>query len=222
LLAGRKRLPRLPIGTARSWLKAHIWLGLLSVPLILFHAGFRCGGLLERVLLVVFAVVIASGIAGVVFQQYLPRVMKESTNREAMFEQLPHVCAALRATADAEVVATCGSLFPPADGSSREHEGLREFYIATVRPFLAVNIGQHAPLLNASRADAVFSQMRRAVPTSSHSTLAWLASICDERRELARQARLHKWLHLWLFFHVPLSLSLLVLAIAHVIASVYY
>jgi len=222
LLAGRKKLPRLPIGTARFWLKAHIWLGLLSVPLILFHAGFRWGGPLEQVLLFVFAVVIASGIAGVVFQQYLPRVMKESTNREAMFEQLPHVCAALRVTADEQVVATCGSLFPPADDSPREQESLREFYVANVRPFLAAKIDHRAPLLNASRAAAVFSQMQRAAPASSRGTLTRLASICDERRELARQARLHKWLHYWLFVHVPLSMSLLVLAIAHIVASVYY
>ena len=114
LLAGRKKVPRLPIGTARLWLKAHIWLGLLSVPLILFHAGFHWGGLLEQALLVVFALVILSGLAGVAFQQYLPRHIKEVTSREAMFEQIPHVCAALRATADDYVVSLCGSLFPPA------------------------------------------------------------------------------------------------------------
>ncbi len=222
LLAGRKKLPRLPIGTARFWLKAHIWLGLLSVPLILFHAGFRWGGVLEQVLLLVFAIVITSGLAGLVFQQYLPRVMKESTNREAMFEQLPHVCAALRATADEQVVAICGSLFPPRDDSVREHEGLREFYVGTVRPFLAANIDRRAPLLNASRATAIFSQMQRANPAFSQPTLTQLASICAERRELARQARLHRWLHYWLFVHVPVSMSLLVLAIAHIIASVYY
>jgi hypothetical protein len=222
LLAGRKKLPRLPIGTARFWLKAHIWLGLLSVPLILFHAGFRWGGLLEQILLFVFAIVVASGIAGVVFQQYLPRVMKDSTSREAMFEQLPHVCAALRTTADEQVVAICGSLFPPPDDSPTEHEVLREFYVESVRPFLAAQIDQRAPLLNVSRATAAFSQMQHRVPVSSRGTLKRLASICDERRELARQLRLHKWLHYWLFFHVPLSMSLLVLAIAHIIASVYF
>ncbi len=222
LLAGRKKLPRLPIGTAQFWLKAHIWLGLLSVPLILFHAGFRWGGVLERVLLLVFAVVILSGIIGVVFQQYMPRLMKDSTNREAMFEQLPHVCAALRAKADEQVVAVCGSLFPPADDSPPEHESLREFYVGSVRPFLAFDIDQRAPLLNASRATAVFSQMQRIAPAASRDALVRLAAICDERRELARQARLHKWLHYWLFVHVPLSMSLLVLAAAHIIASVYY
>ncbi|MDA1049621.1 MAG: hypothetical protein O3C40_03955 [Planctomycetota bacterium] len=222
LLAGRKKLPRQPLGTARFWLKAHIWLGLLSVPLIVFHAGFRWGGLLEQVLLFVFAVVIVSGLAGVVFQQYLPRVMKESTSREAMFEQLPHVCAALRATADQQVVATCGSLFPSTDDSPLEQEILREFYVESVRPFLAAKIDQRAPLLNVSRAAAIFSHMQRAAPASSRDTLTSLAAICDERRELARQARLHKWLHYWLFVHVPLSMSLLVLALAHIIASVYY
>ncbi len=222
LLAGRKKLPRLRVGTARFWLKAHIWLGLLSVPLILFHAGFRWGGLLEQVLLLVFAVVIASGVAGVVFQQYLPRVMKDSTSREATFEQLPHVCAALRAAADEQVVAACGSLFPPTDDAPHEHENLREFYVDAVRPFLAFHIDRRASLLNPSRAAAVFAQMQRAVPAASRDILLRLASMCDERRELARQVRLHKWLHYWLFFHVPLSLSLLVLAIAHIIASVYY
>lgn len=222
LLAGRKKLPRLPIGTARFWLKAHIWLGLLSVPLILFHAGFRWGGLLEQALLHVFAVVIVSGIVGVVFQQYLPRVMKDATSREAMFEQLPHVCAALKSTADEQVVAACGSLFPTTDDSASEGESLREFYVEIVRPFLNTTIKKHSPLLNVSRANSVFSQMQRVVPASSRNTLTQLASICDERRELARQARLHKWLHYWLFFHVPLSMSLLVLAIAHIIASVYY
>ncbi|MBI2480854.1 MAG: hypothetical protein HYV60_20170 [Planctomycetia bacterium] len=222
LLAGRKKLPRLPIGTARFWLKAHIWLGLLSVPLILFHAGFRGGGLLEQVLLLVFAVVIASGTAGIVFQQYLPRIMKDSTSREAMFEQLPHVCAALRATADEQVVAVCGSLFPPSDDAPHEQENLREFYVEIVRPFLNATIDKHEPLLNVARATSVFSQMRRAIPASSRTTLTRLAAICDERRELARQVRLYKWLHYWLFFHVPLSMSLLVLAIAHIIASIYY
>jgi len=222
LLAGRKKLPRLPIGTASFWLKAHIWLGLLSVPLILFHAGFRWGGLLEQMLLLVFAVVIASGIAGVVFQQYLPRVMKDSTSREAMFEQLPHVCSALRATADEQVVAVCGSLFPSADDTPHEQENLREFYVEVVRPFLNAKIDKHEPLLNVARASSVFSQMHRAVPASARSTLTRLVAICDERRELARQVCLYKWLHYWLFFHVPLSLSLLVLAIAHIIASVYY
>jgi len=236
LLPVRKRLPRLRIGTARLWLKAHIWLGLLSVPLIAFHAGFHWGGLLEKVLVVVFALVILSGLAGVAFQQYLPRHIKEATPREAMFAQIPHVCAALRGTADDRVASVCGSLFPPdrdawrADGGvatappgKLEYEALRAFYVGTVRPFLAPESPRDSGLMNASRAAATFSQLKqKSLPAAGRDVLRQLAEICDERRELAKQARLHQWLHLWLFVHVPLSLSLLVLGLAHAIMSVYY
>lgn len=235
LLAARKKVPRARIGTARFWLKAHIWLGLLSVPLILFHAGFRWGGLLEQVLLVVFALVILSGLAGVAFQQYLPRHLKETAPREAMFEQIPHVCAMLRTTADDHVVSACGSLFSPRDAGSladaeiaatqaaeSQLEVLRQFYVTTVRPFLSPESAGESRLMNPSRAEAIFSQVRDSLPLSGCGVLQQLASICDERRELARQAQLHNWLHLWLFVHVPLSMSLLVLGVVHAIMSVYY
>jgi hypothetical protein len=235
LLAGRKKVPRLPIGSARLWLKAHIWLGLLSVPLILFHAGFRWGGLLEQALLIVFALVILSGLAGVAFQQYLPRHMKEATSSEAMFEQIPHVCTALRAAADEHVVSLCGSLFPPNDDESLagvtgadapvEESGmevLREFYVDAIRPFLAADSAGDCPLLNQSRSATIFSQFQQSIPTAGRNVLKQLESICDERRDLDKQARLHRWLHLWLFVHVPLSMSLLVLGVVHAVMSVYY
>lgn len=225
LLAGRKKVPRWRIGTAQLWLKAHIWLGLLSVPLILFHAGFRWGGLLEQVLLAVFALVILSGLAGVAFQQYLPRYIKEATPREAMFEQIPHVCAALRATADGHVVSVCGSLFPPSSAttSKPEFQDLRAFYVDLMRPFLSPESPRSSRLMNPLQAAAEFSRVKqKSVSAAAHEVLKHLAAICDERRELARQARLHRWLHLWLFFHVPLSLSLLVLGLLHAIMSVYY
>ncbi len=235
LLAGRKKVPRWRIGTARFWLKAHLWLGLLSVPMILFHAGFRWGGLLEQLLLGVFAVVILSGLVGVAFQQYLPRHIKETASREAMFEQIPHVCTVLRATADERVAAACGTLFPPdqdgalADGADSgaaaklsELESLRAFYVDVVRPYLAFDSTLDSPLVNPSRAESIFSQARQSIAADDRGVLRQLAAMCDERRALAKQARLHHWLHLWLFVHIPLSLSLLILGVAHAIMSVYY
>ncbi|HLW68556.1 MAG TPA: hypothetical protein VKS79_24770 [Gemmataceae bacterium] len=55
---------------------------------------------------------------------------------------------------------------------------------------------------------------------------AWLedlARLCRSRREFAEQERLSFWLHGWLaLVHVPLSAALLVLTIAHIVASLYY
>ena len=39
-----------------------------------------------------------------------------------------------------------------------------------------------------------------------------LQAICEERRQLAVQRRLHHWLHGWLLIHVPLSYALLLLS----------
>ena len=43
LLAARKRKRSWRLGRAGSWMRGHIWLGVLAAPLVLFHAGFRLG-----------------------------------------------------------------------------------------------------------------------------------------------------------------------------------
>jgi hypothetical protein len=49
-----------------------------------------------------------------------------------------------------------------------------------------------------------------------------LQRLCDERRQLAEQERLHRLLHGWLLVHIPLSAVLLVLGVAHAVMSLYY
>ncbi len=49
LLAARKKVPVWRLGRAQTWMRGHLWLGLLSLPLILFHGGFRFGGPLTSV-----------------------------------------------------------------------------------------------------------------------------------------------------------------------------
>src|SRR5271165_6971904 len=45
-LGARKEVPVWRIGRAQTWMRGHLWLGLLSFPLILFHAGFAYRGTL--------------------------------------------------------------------------------------------------------------------------------------------------------------------------------
>src|SRR5262249_33304790 len=53
------------------WEKGHIYFGLLSCLLLHFHAGFRMGGALTSVLLIVLWAIIGSGIAGLLFRHLL-------------------------------------------------------------------------------------------------------------------------------------------------------
>jgi hypothetical protein len=72
LLPAGKKLARWRILRLRTLQRGHIWLGLLSMPLVLFHSGFRTGGPLSLALLVILAAILLSGIAGLLFMHQLP------------------------------------------------------------------------------------------------------------------------------------------------------
>jgi hypothetical protein len=105
LIGARKKVPTWRIGSAQTWLRGHIWLGLLSVPLTLFHAGFRWGGLLEQILLLVLAAIVASGLIGLSLQQFLPRQMTARVPLETFYAQLPYECRLLQVEGDVAVAA---------------------------------------------------------------------------------------------------------------------
>src|SRR5438552_11111658 len=90
LLGVRKKIVLWRIGNIQRWLRAHIWLTLLTVPLVLLHSGFRLGGAITTLLMVLFAIVIMSGLYGLVLQHIMPRLMKERLPAETVYEQIPH------------------------------------------------------------------------------------------------------------------------------------
>ena len=64
LLGLRRKRPTLKVGRLQTWLKGHIWLTLLTVPLILLHCGFSTGSPMTKWFLVVYALVMVSGFYG--------------------------------------------------------------------------------------------------------------------------------------------------------------
>ena len=103
LLGLRKRYPASPLGRVKTWVSAHVWLGLLSFLLILEHAGFRWGHGLAAILMWLFAVILVSGLFGVAMQNYIPRRMTELVPRETIYEQIPTIIRGLRGEADERV-----------------------------------------------------------------------------------------------------------------------
>ena len=100
LLGMRKRIPFLRIGHVQRWLRAHIWLTLLTIPLILLHSGFHLGGPMTTLLMALYAIVMVSGIYGLVLQHKLPTMMKERLPAEIVYEQIPNIRAQLCAAAE--------------------------------------------------------------------------------------------------------------------------
>jgi len=240
LLPIRRKMATQYLGRATTWMKGHIWLGLLSVPLILFHSGFQLGGALTTVLMLLFGLVVLSGIFGLVLQQILPRMMMTEVPMETIYEQIPHILDQLRKEAEELVTAVCGlpensstvalsservrAGSEPLNAPPGPQEGsasLKEFYLHQIRPFLHGG-GHDGNLATSAKANVLFQQMRTLIPPSQHKTLSDLEAICEERRQLARQARLHLWLHGWLLVHAPLSTTLILLAAGHAIVALRY
>jgi hypothetical protein len=204
-LGVRKRFPILRIGHAQAWMRGHLWLGLLSFPLILFHGGFAWRGPLTAILTLLFFIVIVSGIAGAALQHYLPRMILAQVPMETIYEEIPHVRHQLRDEAD-QLIEAAAQIDVEYDDKIR----LREVYQSKIRPVL-----EQPPA-------ELFAPLRFAFPEPLHATLNDLENICEEQRQLNRQVKLYRWLHAWLLVHVPLSIALLVLGGVHAFMALRY
>lgn len=99
LLGVRKKLVLWRVGTVQRWLRAHIWLTLLTIPLVILHSGFRLGGPMTALLIVLYIIVMVSGVYGLVLQHHMPRIMMERLPAESVYEQIPHIRSQLVAAA---------------------------------------------------------------------------------------------------------------------------
>lgn len=110
VLGARRKVPMWQIGRATFWMRGHIWLGLLSYPLILFHGGFGLGGALTVALMILFTIVIISGILGLLLQQVMPRLLLTRVPLETVYEQIDSIVGQLRTESDELVAAACGPI----------------------------------------------------------------------------------------------------------------
>jgi hypothetical protein len=245
LLALRKKFPIWRIGRAQTWMRAHLWLGALSLPLILLHAGFLFGHGLTSMLMWLFAFVYASGFVGAYLQHTMPRRIMREVPMETIYDQIDHVRDQLRDEGDTVVAEASGQLqvsvsapgrARPAEASAKaaatalasvirvaadDTAPLRDFYTQEMRPFLERPSRAH-PLADPAAAAASFARLRPAVPPALEGAIADLESLCEEERQLLRQERMHRLLHAWLIVHVPLSFALMALAIVHIMMALRF
>ena len=110
LLGARKRVPTWRVGRAQAWMRGHLWLGFLALPIIFFHGGFHFGGTLTRILMWLLIITVFSGVFGAALQHYVPRVMTTDVPLETIYNEIGNVRSLLREEADRALETLCGSL----------------------------------------------------------------------------------------------------------------
>jgi hypothetical protein len=249
LLGARKKLMLWRVGRASSWMRGHLWLGFLSFPFILFHSAFSLGaGTLTRTLMWLFIVVFVSGLFGAVLQQYMPRMMTERVPMETIYEQIDRVrlqlvdeaetiakdlrsallgdlsLAGERQRAIAASAGTRGNLTVASGlgANERAERAVADLFVNSVRPFLLQRRGPKPAMADRAQASALFAQLRVLVSRDLWPKLEDLENICEEKRELDRQRRMHDVLHGWLLVHIPASYALLLLGAVHAVYALRY
>ncbi|MCA9317244.1 MAG: hypothetical protein KDB73_17280 [Planctomycetes bacterium] len=184
MLRRRGLQERLP-GRLQTWLRVHVWIGLLAVWLALLHAGFHVDDTLGAVLLIAFAFVVVTGLVGWWFYVRVPghgvvrgpgHMASVATERE--IERLR------RALAEA-----------PAGRSE------------AFRAALARLQGQDARKAIGSLAPGEQETLDQARADHDHLKAA--------EARLAQQRRLHVWLRGWTWLHVPVAVLLPLLVTWH-------
>jgi len=104
----RKQVRSWRIGRVKHWMAGHIWLGLLTLPLLILHSGFLLGGTLSTVLTVLLVIVVLSGVWGLYLQQTIPKRMLDEVPGETIYSQIEHISHLTKQEAERLVDATCG------------------------------------------------------------------------------------------------------------------
>lgn len=241
LLGIRKKVLLLRIGSVTWWMRGHLWLGALALPMVFFHAGFSFGGQLTTILMWLLLVVVVSGLVGSLLQHILPPVVTARVAEESAYDQLERARLQLRREAYELVLTACGRPLAASKERAELEEELKvkfrdpkhattvegetilaEVYVKTVLPYVRRPNNGVSPLSDGVRSALLFDQLRPQLHPSLHVALDDLASICSTLRQRERQIRLHRWLHGWLLIHIPCSIALLVLMVVHSVMALYY
>jgi hypothetical protein len=245
LLGGRKKVRHWRIGRAESWMRAHIWLSILTVPLVALHCGLRSGPLITTGLLVLYAIVMISGFYGLALQQFLPTQMMDRLTHEVIYDQIPFLRKKLieaaielqEELAPSQPISGGSRRMPPLSASGpasvialavenpmagEGRAALREVLEDEVLPYLRAAGRSRSRLGRRESMDNLFRVLRISVPEEFRAKVDKMQRWCEESRQMELQTVLQHWLHYWLFVHVPASILLLIWTAWHAVTGLFY
>jgi hypothetical protein len=227
----RRLWARLPKPTRAFYLEAHVWLGLLSSLLIIYHSGpktvydrlgFRPDSVrLASVLLVVFLATNVFGIMGIMLQAFLPRLTRlaspEGPRGRVAGIPVGQFQYALDHWRD-----EANRLIDEIEAAGVSH--FRKDQEGSILPLLEeLTVWRPSRVLVWWRAKRALADMHdTAVEDRIQKKLDRLREIVDERQRLGNQELYYGALHAWLFAHIGLAVLSLMLVLPHMLLSLYY
>ena len=208
----RKKLPFLPLGNSEIWLEFHSYAGYFTAVLFLAHLRFRwpTGGF-ETGLFGLYLLVVVSGIVGLVFSRSLPKRLT-ARGGEVLFERIPFIRRELQEKAEALALQSV---------TLAKSALIAEFYTHQLSDFFAGHRHYFYHLLEIRRPAikllAKVDDLKRFLNPDERTVADQIASLIRQKDGLDYQHTLQLTLRLWLFVHLPVTYSLLLWSVAHIV-----
>ena len=212
LLAVRKRLSVIPLGTVHGWTRAHVVLGATLLPLFWLHIGrVWPDGIYEQILTALFYLVTAGGFIGWVIQNRIPSRLVQAGN-EVIFERIPEEIIDCRRQVEGlilEYQQETGS-----DTLAKHYVDILSWYFFkprfTINHLFGGNAHEHWLA-------GKYRIIERYLAQDEKQYLQRLAKIAQRKADLDFHYTHQGLLKLWLFFHIPLAAALIVFSVWHVL-----
>ena len=229
LLGIRKRRYSSTTGTVQGWTSAHVYLGSALILIATLHAGMQIGWNVHTLAYVLMLVVIISGLFGLyTYMSYPESISKnrEGGARSELFAELFELDRSARS-----VATRCAPDIAIAVDSSIERTTLGGGIYSQLfgRDDSYSVQGEGAPVANTDQQpviDFVGARLPRAAKGMEAANLQQLIVLLCRRqavlRRIRRDIRLYGWLKIWLYFHVPVTIALLVALVLHILVTFFY
>ncbi len=207
----RKKISVIPLGSAKTWMRWHIWIAFLALAVFGFHIRWQVprGGL-EVTLALIFAFTFLSGVLGLFLTVTIPTRLARH-NETLIFERIPQFTNNLRRDAQQLVLDSI-------DGT--HSTTIAEFFHRRLAHYFEGPRNRWSHLLGSYRVQFMlnreFRHVKPFLDDTEQTILAKLKTLTDEKHKLDVQHAGLWALRTWLFIHIPLSYSLIVLAGLHV------
>src|SRR3954469_4266014 len=212
----RKRWYRSTFGTVEQWMQSHIYLGILVLVILIYHTGGRFNDKVAVATLILVAIVVSSGVLGAILYVTIPRLLTEVESEltvDEISDQLNQLAKQMARIA------------------SGRSAPFQRIYNQLIEESIPGWLGGWRLLISRlarkkSKKQTDLSSLLALVPRDEEVELRQLLVVSRQRKELLIrllfQQRYKNILEAWLYIHVPFTIALLVFAIVHIAAALFY
>jgi hypothetical protein len=236
-LGRRKRNYTSALGSLQGWASAHVYLGSSLLVVVTLHCAVQFGYNIHTLAYVLMSLVILSGMGGVYVYMRYPRLTarnRANSSREELFSELSQLNDNVRQRSkrcDAQLQTVIDS----AIDRTQIGGGLMAQLLAIDHSQLLTVPDEHSQSMVTTRksnkdqslvVDFIAQQIPRSRKTEESANLQELLTILCRRQVLLRKIRkdiqLQGWMQIWLYLHIPLTISLLFALAAHIVSVFFY